>query len=334
MKLKEVLGYVTSGAVFAFIILGAPLCPNISLCGSGTSADYENPVAGTVTYANGVTPIAGAFVTLVPRQGERLVVMSGNTGAFLFDHPPDGLHRFVGKKGAFSGEVEVDVREGKIENPITLPLDASEGGFAVVEGEEDNIETLIEGLGYAYSNLNDQDLKDESNLEGYQLLFLTSGSDTSWADDAQVQNNLKSFVSDGGYLYVSDQNYVYVQNCWPNKVIFVKPDAAIGEIQTLTADVVDAEGTPSLGGYLGKNTAEIGYSYGNWAVLDSKGTDTTALLKGDPETTEGQLTDKPLLVYFEYGEGIVVYTSFGYHDSVTEDMLHTLEYIVSLQTDE
>ncbi|UCE27308.1 MAG: hypothetical protein JSW52_00725 [Candidatus Coatesbacteria bacterium] len=318
---------------------GCPFGGGPSGCGSSGGTDdgspYDNLVAGTVTYANGVTPIAGAYVAINPSAGERIVVMSGNLGEFKFDNVPDGLADFIGEKGPYHGEVrEVPVVGGKIDELITLPLNVSDGGFCVVPGDEDDITSVIDYLGYAVSNLYDEDLTDEGNLEGYQLLFLASGSDASYADDAQVQNNLKSFVSDGGYLYVSDKDYFYVKNCWPDKVSFIEPDAAIGESQTLTADVVDAEGIPSLGGYLRKNTAEIYYRYENWAVIDDVGADTTVLLEGDPRTAEGQLAGKPLLVYFEYGAGVVVYTSFGYDDSATDDALKVFEYIISLYNEE
>ena len=309
--------------------------PSCGGCGGGggggtAPSPFDFPgVAGTVTFADDRTPVSGAHVILSPYPGGSLSVMSGDAGLFRFDFVRDGKYTVAAEKGHLSAEVGISVVNGKTTGVLTMALDAP-GAFAVVAGDHDQVGVLIFNLGYEYTILSDEALADYENIRPHKLLFLCSESISTWANNRKIQDNLKKFVSEGGHLFVSDRDYLYVKKCWPNAITFRGPTPMIGVGQTLTAEVTDKAGRPNLAGYLGKETADLNFDRAGWVIIDKVDPGTTVLLRGNPETTAGRLSNKPLLVYFRRGEGIVVYSSFVCNNATPEDARRTWEYVISL----
>jgi hypothetical protein len=209
---------------------------------------------------------------------------------------------------------------------MILALDIDKSKIGVVPGLYDDIGSILTDLGYEFTTLTDAELADSTKLDPLELLFLNCGSNTVWAYNATVQSNLKSYVNGGGYLYASDWDYIYVETCWPGAVEFYGTDPKIGNEQTITADVLDS----ALAGYLGKNQAEITFDLPGWVVINSVNSSTDVLVRGSFSTTQGQMTDKPLMVSFDHGNGIVAYTSFHNEAQITDDARKLLLYFISL----
>jgi len=315
-KILLVVGFGICAA--SFVIVG---CSD-----SGTSASEVDGIAGTVTYKDGTTPVAGATVVATTGTKATYTTTSGNDGSFAFPDAADGTYAVTADKGAFHAEGTVTVTNGKSASALTMKLDLPAAQIGVVEGSYDNIEDILTSLGYSYTTLDDSDLADSTNLAPLELLFLNCGSDTSWASNTTVQNNLRDYVNGGGYLYASDWDYEYIENAWPGAIDFYAPYPKIGNTQTITADVVDS----GLAGYLGKNTAQILFDLPGWVVIDDVAGSTTVLVQGDFDTTDGPMTDKPIMVSFTHGGGIVGYTSFHNEANVTNDARQILLYFISL----
>jgi len=282
-------------------------------------------IGGTVTYKDGTTPVYGATVTAISTTAlsATYTATSGYDGKFSMPTVADGTYNVTADKGPFHTQGEVTVSGGK-SMALTMALDLSADKIGVVPGLYDDIGAILTDLGYAYTTLSDSDLADSGNLDPLVLLFLNCGSSTFWATDATVQANLQDYVNTGGYLYASDWDYEYVENCWPSAIDFIGKD---GEgSQTVTADVVDTE----LAGYLGKNTAEIFFDLESWVVMNGVDPSTNILVQGDVNTYSGMLNDKPIMVSFAYGSGIVAYTSFHNEAQLTGDGRQILNYFISL----
>ena len=64
--------------------------------------------------------------------------------------------------------------------------------------------------------------------------------------------------------------------------------------------------------------------------MDGVGSGTNILVQGDFETSEGPMNDKPIMVSFTDGGGIVGYTSFHNEANITNDAKTILLYFISL----
>lgn len=312
--------------VFALIALIGLTVLWLGCEGEGTG--QVDGIAGTVTYQDGVTPVFGATVTATSTSAMCVTytATSGYDGKFTMTGVVDGTYQVTADKGPFHAEGQVTVSGGKSPGGMVLMLDVDPSMIGVVPGSFDDIGAILDDLGYEYTTLYDADLADSSNLDPLVLLFLNCGSDTSYASDTTVQDNLKNYVNGGGYLYASDWDFEYIEACWPTAITFYGTDPYIGEEQTITADVVD----PDLAAYLGKDTAQIIFDLPSWVVIDSVATTTDVLVQGDFATSVGPLADKPLMVSFDYGSGLVAYTCFHNEAQLTTDARKLLNYFISL----
>jgi hypothetical protein len=133
-------------------------------------------------------------------------------------------------------------------------------GVTPARPEYDDMGSLLKSLGegYKYRAFPLQDLGDLGKISEYNIIFLTcSGVAEAWVknrlgramrdnmievtvDEAtmkRVCQNLRTFVGNGGTLYVSDLHFGLVADAFPEVVDFRKVGA--GRKQTIAADVVD-----------------------------------------------------------------------------------------------
>lgn len=321
--MKQYIRLLPAIALLAAVFIGCG--------GDGTTGPGGvDGIQGTVTYKDGTTPVAGATVTATTTVSREVyTTTSGNDGEFSFPNAVDGNYNVTADKGSFHAAANVTVTDGKSAGAITLELDIDKSKIGVVPGVYDKIGDILTDLGYDYTTLYDADLSDSSKLAPLELLFLNCGSDTSYASDSTVQTNIKNFVNGGGYLYASDWDFEYVEYCWPDAIDFYGDDLSdpyIGDSQEITADVVDS----GLAGYLGKNQAQINFDLPIWIVIDSVDSSTKVLVRGSFSTSEGQMNDKPIMVSFNSGSGIVAYTCFHNEAQITGDARELLLYFISL----
>jgi hypothetical protein len=190
------------------------------------------------------------------------------------------------------------------------------------EIEPDDIILEVEGL-----------FASDDELDNFGAVFVNSGTrglgawvyngvdpDDALVTDPAVIDNVKSFVSRGGALVVSDWAYDLVEACWPDAITFVGDEAVLddaqrgarGSVQAMVHDLalVDA---------LGQNVVSVSYDFSHWAVMASVGSEVEVILSGDvryrasESDGEAELEDVPLLVAFPHGAGTVYFSTFHWH---------------------
>ncbi len=279
-------------------------------------------------------------------------------GSFqLVDIPVSGLQPIYVQYGnAVIDQYQVVAPEGQ--TYITLPDPDCGGGaaaFAVVSGDYDDFAATLQTMGYGdFDLINGQTgdelvqfLSSEAALASYDAIFFGGGHleedviyDTDGSDAAgsvpAVLAALQAYVEGGGTIVVTDWSYDLVEQIWPDKVEFLGnddyvDDAQRGETGMVSADVVDED----LASRLGQSTVQVSFDLMEWPVIESTGSDTTVLLRGDVTYREGQqttnLSDKPLLVSFTAGSGTVWLSSFRFGPNtettgkeVVRDLLESL----------
>ena len=214
-------------------------------------------------------------------------------------------------------------------------------------------------------------LTDPNGLTQYDTLFLNCGfrtidpetfnpnlTDPPNEVDGVIAQNLRSFVYEGGSLYASDWAYLAVEEAWPEKIDFYPPDPPAEDTRFLHPTAGPSRGYPTgyqedylkvfgrvtsdpLKNAIGKSLVEVDYNLSHWIVIDSVASDVTTFVRGDilllDEVGSGRgpvLSDRPLLVGFEYGAGKVFFTTF-HNESPDEnlnnanaDMFDILNFLV------
>lgn len=236
------------------------------------------------------------------------------------------------------------------ENEVrAIPLDA----IAVTTGDYDRMEEclsrqlvnhqLYEGfiVGATWDPTVDPDdmvlkveglLGIQDELEEFGAVFVNSGTrglgawvyngieaDDALVADAEVIENVRTFVSGGGVLVVTDWAYDLVEAAWPDAIAFAGDEAVLDDAQRggrgeVTARVLD----PEISARLGADQLGIRYDFSHWAVIDHVSDRVAVHLEGDitwrASEAEGDVPREgvPLLVSFEEGLGQVVFATFHF----------------------
>lgn len=76
-------------------------------------------------------------------------------------------------------------------------------------------------------------------------------------------------------------------------------------------------------------TAGIYFNLAGWAVMTDVGPESTVLIQGDVETSEGAIGDAPIAVHFDEptGEGQIIYTSFS-HVPAQEEQVKVIYHLL------
>jgi hypothetical protein len=215
------------------------------------------------------------------------------------------------------------------------------GGRAYGIGIEDFMDFLRRPLGTA----------DEDDLSDFNILFIpcTNNHSDDVLGEPDVLENIRTFVKDGGKLYVSDFSYDFVEQVFPDFIDYVGNDAVIGNAEGAITEFWDTPGTigdADLSAWL----AALGLLpinlLENWVAIEG-----TATVAGQDE--EGNPVDivpaamisgnvpsygsKPLNVVFNYGCGKVFYTTYhtigGHTGSARPDMIAQEKILLYLVLD-
>lgn len=219
-------------------------------------------------------------------------------------------------------------------NPMTADIFVTI--YAVTDPYYDDIGAVLTGLDYKTLEIQDSELADLDFISQFNVIFINCSGDSS-ANAPAAQTSLQQFVQDGGAIYASDYAYIYVATSFPGNINF---GGYIGIEQTITATVID----PGLETYLGTSSVPIYYDLSSWVPIESLASGTVELLRGTFEvysspasvdgTTREQIPspeetweDKPLAAYFDYGDGLVLYTSF-HNEAQTQQVQGVMEYFI------
>lgn len=193
----------------------------------------------------------------------------------------------------------------------------SNGGRAFGVGIEDFKELLRRPL----------DTPDQDDLMDFNILFIPC-TDGRFADEVlgeeEVLNNMRTFVAEGGKLYVSDWSYDFAEQVFPAFIEYVGDDATIGDAEDIIGDFWDSTGNirdADLSSWLvglGETPGEIEFLK-SWVAVEGTSVVAGEDDEGNPvdiepiEVISGDVPgygEKPLNITFNYGCGKVLFTTY------------------------
>ena len=262
----------------------------------------DNAVRGRVCDPGNSLGVVGAEV----RSGDT-ATLSGPGGVFVLEGLDDGEHLLSVEKGHFSTTIEVSL-DGVGVDLDEACLDANGVEIALIRGDQDDVEVLLDELGLVYDVYEDtQLLRDRDSLAQYDVLLLPSGIEDDWSGQSRaVGKVLEDFLVEGGSVYASGDGSALVDAALSAEVEFLDLDRG----DTLRAQVLDPHMRTQVGG------AEVTLSAPSWAAM---------------ATTEGETlvqSDAPIAVKLAVGEGSLTWTSFHVTEDMTEDTWLLLEEMV------
>jgi len=217
-------------------------------------------------------------------------------------------------------------------------------GVTPAQPEYDDMGSLLHklGEGYNYHGFPLEDLGNLAKISEYNTIFLTcSGVAEKWVKQRlgpadrpnaiqvivdekvmkQVSDNLRTFVGNGGTLYVSDRHFGLVEDAFPELVDRRK--VGFGRVQTVTAEVVD----PGLREVIGPRLS-LQFDQPNWRPAAFAGENVVTYLQGSYQSSGGGQQTSPLLVKLRYKDGTVIFTSFHNEKVNSEVETKLLRYLV------
>lgn len=233
-------------------------------------------VKGVVTTpSNKVVSNATVFYD---NDGDLYLTKTNAQGVFQLELPPGNktIEIQSGNGKLFRSSYAVNVTSDVVLDltAVNLRLDA-EANFAFVGGLYDNIETIIQDLGYTVDELTKSDLEAANSLDNYDALFLNCDANSAEFPDLFYQN-LSDFVTRGGSVYASDWALEYLIGYKDYTADCITPtpggfidDALIcgtrtGAVEILTGNtIVDQD----LLDYTSLATLDIEYDLGAWMQL-------------------------------------------------------------------
>jgi hypothetical protein len=300
---------------FATIAIVAAGCKDGSPTeqGSGT-------VTGVITAADNQTPIPGVRVTLESSPASGPSATTDPQGAYTLAGVPAGSQRLLARRGNFEAVFSVNVAaNGITQAPATRLQNTGKLGY--VEGEYDDIQRLIRGLGYTIEKIEPSQLANASVTSQYAVIFLNCGMDYDFSNWNGTLQNLRSYVQGGGILYASDLTQDLMRQLYPQD--FLQSGSGSTQVFNATVEYQD------LRNWLGFNTMNISYANSpGWATLESISSRPQVLLRG----TSGVQNGKPLAVMLRPPgtQGALVYTTFHNFGQATSQQLAVLRYFIFL----
>lgn len=238
---------------------------------------------------------------------------------------------------------------------------ARAANFAVTPPGYDDMGEILDDMGRAWDEISIDDLRNFSKISNYQAIFINCDDIEVHADAVQ---NLKKFVNEGGALYASDFAIEYVIAAFPGFITLYGPDEMLGMVgdeQIINADITDKGLAAFLNPASPPSKIELEFDLGGWVVMDSVSNAVRVYLRGDVyvfSAWDGDwdfdwdengwdqdwdedwwdeeewdietelITNKPLLVSFDYGKGRVISTSFHNEPQLTAIQEKLLNYLV------
>jgi hypothetical protein len=163
---------------------------------------------------------------------------SDQAGRFRLDGLPASYTEVTIQSGVFVGRYGVDVEAGQVigltqsgTTKVCFPTNSA--GLAVLQGDYDKVENLIEDLGFEHEVLcggygthgaAQKLLLDPGRLANFDILFVNCingielRATNPEVDD--MKTNLRDFVRHGGSLYVSDLSSDFITQLWPDVAVF------------------------------------------------------------------------------------------------------------------
>jgi hypothetical protein len=274
---------------------------------------------GRICAPDGNTWLSGARVWIKLSNGKIVEGKTDLDGYYYLPCVDAGQHKVYVQKGSFSTDFNVSVVKGKTNNQTTpVCVDASRTKIAVIDGEYDKIQNILDRLKLTYTFYSQKGGKDPERLlkslsamKKYNIIFLNCGIDESFLNST-VANNLRQFVKGGGSIYASDFSYDFIEVAWPNAMDWAGNDQTRNAAEkvsgaTITAKVLSTLLQKRLGG---RTQIPLKFDLCPCAAADAAGTGTNVLMTGDRQKNGNP--KQPLAIQFrpEPKGGNVIYTTF------------------------
>jgi hypothetical protein len=315
--------------------------------------------------------VAGATVTIntVDCDGKSMTLKTttNSEGIYYFDSVPCGYQTIQIYKGSFTHEFEVPIKVGKLMDvsgaDMKMCFAASATSIAVLWGQWDEMNDIVERLGFAYDwyyyeeelFAEDTDwettevvqfLRDPALLGKYNIIVLNCGSAfQKWAEMfPDIAENLGSWVLNGGSLYASDLAWIMIEEAFPGAIDFYGTDdkgymasdgpQIIDGNQDFKAYIVDAQ----MAGYVGEQEMQVHYGPGPLISVAKAGPGTMVHAKAQIVQCQGLLDSctsgvklnefQPTIVSFSPDPmaGRVVYSCFHVDEQADQDKYDKILY--------
>ena len=270
-------------------------------------------VSGTISVPSGTYPLGGARVGLFNSGGIPVgSTVTDGCGRFAFNGVAPGSYRLVYGIRSFGGETPVDVPPWMATSRLDIRVDPQRLSVGVIRGGWDNVESVLDRLGLAYTAY---DAGALLGVEPYKhrILFIACGAG-GYSNEAA--DKIRAYVGSGGALYVSDLSLPYISAAFPQAIL----PGENGDSAIRTSYIFDAQ----LLGYLrGSASIPLNYNLGGWQRLKRVQPPTTLALLRDSETQE------PAIATFFFGAGTVGYTTFHEEAQMNEAMDWSLVFVIT-----
>ncbi|MCP8308395.1 MAG: hypothetical protein H3Z54_06835 [archaeon] len=194
--------------------------------------------------------------------------------------------------------------------------------LAVTPPSYDQMQDILDMLGYPYENIQKSTLTNLVVLEKYDVVFINCAPVYSPVEDTFAP--IREFVEEGGVIYASDWAYEYIKGAFPEFVDFV---GHVAPSQHAIGTIMDA----SLKTYLKVDEIEIEYDLSSWVPVSYVSDQVTVYVTNSVEYNGEIHENIPTVIGFKYGKGYVVYTSF--HNAAQDELAYRLiEYLALLTT--
>lgn len=304
-------------------------------CGEVIEALFNGVVSGTVGAGSGIASGGDASVTQSVGKtddGSLIIIDSTRTdanGNYSFSNVTIGEKIFTYRLGVFEKVITINIQSDRLYQNIdaNLQLD-SNIKLAYLFGERDNIQAIVQQMGYPITQLQVSSFNSLSTLLQYRYIFINSGNDSRFnLNTPQISANISDYLEQGGMLYVSDWGVECL------RPLYDLPGTYSGNTQTISSAPVTDNG---LIEYTGFNSAQVSYQLNNWYSLDStvECKCVTPYIKGNYSITQKDTThtviDRPLAFYHDVGTngGKFIYTTFRNESTITANVRKILQFYV------
>ncbi len=285
-------------------------------------------IQGRLCGIRGNGPVEGATVYVQTASG-RVQTTTDANGDWVLTCVPAGNHQVRAEFGSWSVTLNANVTPNTVTTfPGQQCLEPDSARVAVVYGEWDQIETILDGLQVPYTFYGQgsasQLVGSASEMAMYDIIFFNCG----WEENAGLSGtgraNIASFVMNGGTVYASDWAYDLIEVSWPTFVDFDGDDNVIDAAQNAgpfngPAFVRDFGLAAAL---QGRTQVTIDSCC---TAVNSAGMGTTAYLEAD---RLGDGVQRPLMLSFQptMTSGKVWYTDF--HNTGQLDIADIFDWLI------
>ncbi|MCL2353591.1 MAG: hypothetical protein FWC69_03055, partial [Defluviitaleaceae bacterium] len=168
------------------------------------------------------------------------------------------------------------------------------------------------GGGVDFSVVSSRDMSSLQRLSEFYAIFINCGSHSDIDEDI-----LRAYVEQGGIVYASDLASTPLARAFPGVFRYTSVSSS------MTVRGADVTHT-SLASHMGVSSLDVVFNMGGWNVITQLSEEATVYI-------EGYIPNhgtSPLAISFEYGDGMVFFTSFHNNAQATSSMVIFVEYLI------